>query len=183
MIHPYIQGMHDKIHRNETIRLLKEALADELIAAHQYWMQAKLIEGFNKDNAVKELLQHREEEQEHADLLMNRIIELGGNPEIRPLDWDRYTKCRYAPTIDKDQVSILEDAIAGEKCSIEHYNQILEYTKDRDITTNQLIHRIINDEFEHIRDLNKIKQEVEAQLPKPPSEEEELQGDSDGERT
>jgi bacterioferritin len=128
-------------------------------------MQAKLIEGFNKEEAVKELLQHREEEWDHADLLMNRILELGGNPEIRPLDWDRYTKCRYAPTMDRDQISILEDSIAGEKCAIEHYNQILEFTKDRDITTNQLIHRIINDEFEHIRDLNKIKKAVEDQLP------------------
>jgi bacterioferritin len=67
--------------------------------------------------------------------------------------------------MDRDQISILEDSIAGEKCAIEHYNQILEFTKDRDITTNQLIHRIINDEFEHIRDLNKIKKAVEDQLP------------------
>jgi bacterioferritin len=164
-MHPYAQGLHDKIFRNETIKLLKQALADELIAGHQYWMQAKLIEGFNKEEAVKELLQHREEEWDHADLIMNRIMELGGNPEIRPLDWDRYTKCRYTPTIDRDQVSILEDSIASEKCAIEHYNQILEFTKDRDITTNQLIHRIINDEFEHIRDLNKVKKAVEDQLP------------------
>jgi len=166
-MHPYAQGLHDKIYRNETIKLLKAALADELIAGHQYWIQAKLIEGFNKEEAVKELLQHRDEEWGHADLLMNRIIELGGNPEIRPLDWDRFTKCRYAPTIDRDQVAILDDAIAGEKCAIEHYNHILEFTKEKDITTNQLIHRIINDEFEHIRDLNKVKKAVEDHLPSP----------------
>jgi bacterioferritin len=153
----YIQGIQQHVDNNETIKLLRGALADELIAVHNYWTQAKVIQGVYREEIIKELIQHREEEQGHANMLMDRILQLGGNPEIRPIDWDRLTKCRYEPAVSWDQRNILEQAIGSEKCATEHYSNIAEFVRNKDITTYDIVMKIIEDEYEHIRDLGKLK--------------------------
>lgn len=153
----YIKGVQGQVDKNEIIKLLRSALADELIAVHNYWTQAKVIQGVYKDDIIKELVQHREEEQGHANMIMDRILQLGGNPELRPLDWDRLTQCRYKPAAFWDQRSILEDAIGGEKCATEHYSRIAQFVRDKDLTTYDMVMKIIDDEYEHIRDLSKLQ--------------------------
>lgn len=165
MIHPYIQGINNQVNNNEVIKHLQSALAEELISSFNYRIQARLIQGFHKDDIKKELMEHSREEDHHADLLMERIMELGGNPELRPLDWDRFAKCRYMPTTSGDQVVILEDAIKGERCAIKHYTEIAQFVQNKDDTTFNLIHRILNDEYEHMKDLNKLLQDVQAKIP------------------
>ena len=153
----YVQNIQQNVDRNEIIKQLRGALADELIASHNYWTQAKVIQGVYREEIIKELIQHRDEEQGHANMLMDRIIQLGGNPEIRPIDWDRLTRCRYTPCVSWDQKDILENAIGGERCATEHYSNIAEFVRNKDITTYDMIMKILDDEYEHIRDLSKLK--------------------------
>jgi bacterioferritin len=156
----YVKGIQQQVDNNEIIKMLRSALADELIATHNYWMQSKVIQGVYKDEINKELYQHRDEEMGHANMLIDRILQLGGNPEIRPIDWDRLTGCRYIPAMSWDQKNILEDALAGEKCATEHYSRIAEFVRARDITTYDIVMKILDDEYEHIRDLTKLKEMV-----------------------
>jgi bacterioferritin len=159
---PYAKGIQDKVDRNEIIQLLRGALSDEFISAQNYWMQSKLLlQGPYHEEIQKELLQHMAEERKHADWLIDRILHLGsGNevsPEIKPMDWDRFGKCRYIPAIDWDALSMLNNAIAGERCATDHYAQIAEFTRTRDPVTYDLVQRIMDEEFEHIRDLSKLQ--------------------------
>jgi len=167
-MHPYIQGIQDQVNKNEIINRLKSALADELISNFNYKMQAKLIQGFHKEEIKKELIQHSQEEQLHADLLMERISELGGNPEIRPMDWDKFSTCKYSPVFSNDQKDILEAAIGGERCAVKGYTALAEFLESRDSTTYGLIHRILKDEYEHIRDLTKLLNEIHESIPNNP---------------
>jgi len=153
----YIKGIQQKVDINEIIKLLRGALSDEFIAAHQYWTQTKIIQGVHRDAINKELFQHRDEEIGHANMLMDRILQLGGNPEIRPLDWDKFTGCRYNSAIDWDQRSIIESALQGEKCAIQHYTKLAEFTRGRDQTTYDIVMNILEDEYEHVRDLNSLE--------------------------
>ncbi len=154
----YIQGIQTQVDNNEIVTQLRTALAEELIAVHNYWSQSKIIQGSLKDEIQKELFQHRDEEMGHANMLMDRILQLGGNPELKPIDWDRFASCRYTPNVNWDQRSILEVAIQGEKCSTEHYTQIAQFVEHRDVTTYDIIQKILDDEYEHIRDLKKLEE-------------------------
>jgi bacterioferritin len=158
----YMQGIQQQVDNNEIIKQLRRALADEYLTAHQYWTQSKIIQGVYKDEINKELYQHRDEEMGHANMLMDRILQLGGNPEIRPLDWDSLASCRYQLANDWDQKTILNQAIQGERCAVDHYTSIAQFTQSRDTTTYDIIMNILDDEYEHIRDLSKLQEMLQT---------------------
>ncbi len=159
----YMQGIQEQVNRNEIIALLRSALADELNAVHQYWMQAALIQGHARDSINKELYQHRDEEMGHANMLIDRIVQLEGNPDVRPLQWDRIATCNYDPVINRDQKIILDQAIEGENCAIQHYTKISQFVENKDTITFDIVMKIIEDEYEHISDLKKLQELI---LPK-----------------
>lgn len=154
----YIKGIQTKVDTNEIINLLRRALADELNAAHNYHIQSKMVQGSIKDDISQELIKHFEEETGHSNMLTERIIQLGGNPELRPVDWDKMANCPYVFNVEWDQRSILEVALQGEKCSTEAYTQLAQFTENKDVTTYDIIRKILDDEYQHIRDLNKLKE-------------------------
>lgn len=86
---------------NELLGLLNKAYADEWFAYYQYWLGAKVVRGPMKDAVAAELLQHATEELLHADMLANRIIQLGGTPITEPKKWYDLTGCGYAPPDDE----------------------------------------------------------------------------------
>jgi bacterioferritin len=65
---------------NQLLLLLNQAYASEWLAYYQYWLGAKLIKGPMKDAVAAELTLHATEELNHAALVANRIIQLGGTP-------------------------------------------------------------------------------------------------------
>jgi bacterioferritin len=158
----YIKGIQQQIDINQTIKMLRSALAAELNASHNYWTQSKIIQGVHSDLIRKELIQHQQEENQHAEMLVNRILQLGGNPEIRPLDWDKHTPCRYELAGSWDEKAILEVATRGEKCAIADYTKTAEFLKNRDDTSYDMVMHILEDEYEHVRDLNKLYEESTA---------------------
>ena len=62
----------------ELVKLLNKAYCDEWLAYYQYWLGAKLAAGVPKAEVIHELEEHAEEELEHAEMLAERIIQLGG---------------------------------------------------------------------------------------------------------
>ena len=78
----------------ELLDLLNKAFADEWFAYYQYWLGAKVVRGPMKDAVAAELLQHATEELLHADMVANRIIQLGGRPLTEPKKWYRMVRLR-----------------------------------------------------------------------------------------
>lgn len=153
----YIKGIQENVDKNETIKLLRTLLADEFVSIQQYLTQEKIIQGIHKENIIKELVQHRNEEVIHADLLMERIIELGGNPELSPADIITQSKCKYQANESWHQKPILDIAIAGERCAVERYGKIALFVKNKDTSTYDLIMKILDEEYEHVVDLSKLR--------------------------
>ena len=71
-------------HADRLIELLNKAFADEWLAYYQYWIGAKVVYGPMKDAVIAELMQHAADELRHADMVSNRIIQLGGTPVTTP---------------------------------------------------------------------------------------------------
>jgi bacterioferritin len=62
------------------IKMLNEALSEEWLAYYQYWIGARVMEGPMRSEIEPELLLHADQELNHAVLVVDRIIQLGGDP-------------------------------------------------------------------------------------------------------
>jgi len=150
---------------NTLIKLLNQAYCDEWLAYYQYWVGAKIAQGFYSKAVTAELEEHAQEELEHATKLAKRIVELGGTPVLSPTEWLSESTCGYLTPTDKDALAILKQNLQSERCSIEVYNRILERLRGRDPITDHLIRSILADEVEHEDELEtfcqpKIKKEM-----------------------
>jgi bacterioferritin len=145
---------------NEIITVLNKAYADEWLAYYQYFIEAKVIKGIMKDAAIAELQQHAADELRHANMVADRIMQLGGTPLLSPNDWFTHTNCGYEEPKDFDVVSILEDSIKGEQCAISIYSKLAEMTKDKDIVTYDIVSQILADEVEHEEDLQALHDDI-----------------------
>jgi len=145
---------------NDIITGLNRAYADEWLAYYQYFIEAKVIKGIMKDAAIAELEQHAADELRHANLVADRILQLGGTPLLNPQDWFTHTNCGYEEPKNFDVVSILEDSIKGEQCAISVYSNLAELTKDKDIVTYDIVSQILADEVEHEEDLQALFDDI-----------------------
>ncbi len=148
------------INIDDIITALNKAYADEWLAYYQYFIEGKVVKGIMKDAAIAELEQHAGDELRHANMVADRILQLGGTPLLNPKDWYTHTNCGYEEPTDFDVVSILEDSIKGEQCAISIYSGLAEMTKDKDIVTYDIVSQILADEVEHEEDLQALYDDI-----------------------
>ncbi len=144
----------------ELITLLNKAYADEWLAYYQYYIEEKVVKGIMKDAAIAELNQHAQDELRHADMVAQRILQLGGTPLLNPKEWFVHTNCGYEEPKSFDVLAILDDAIKGEQCAIKTYSDILEVTRNKDIVTYDIVSQILADEVEHEEDLVALHEDI-----------------------
>jgi len=149
---------------SKLIEVLKKAFADEWLAYYQYWVGAKVVKGPMKEAVIAELTQHAGDELRHAEMLTERIIQLGGTPIIKPEDWYKMTNCGYDAPEDPSVRVILEQNIKGEQCAIDAYNRLLEATRDKDPVTYNIALQILQDEVEHEEDLQALLEDMEETM-------------------
>jgi bacterioferritin len=151
---------------NQLLDLLNKAFCDEWFAYYQYWLGAKVVKGPMKDAVASELLIHATEELAHADLVANRIIQLGGKPIAEPKLWYQWSGCGYdAPNNEYVKV-ILEQNIKGERCAIGYYNELMKKTRDADMVTYNMVLTILQQEVEHEEDLQALLEDIELMMQK-----------------
>jgi len=146
---------------DDLIEMLNKALADEWLAYYQYWVGAKVAKGPMRGTVAAELLQHATEELGHAELVSDRIIQLGGTPLLKPEDWYKMTNCGYEAPEDPYVEVLLEQNIKGEQCAIEVYQRLVGLTRDADPVTHEIVLSILADEVEHEEDLQAIAEDIQ----------------------
>lgn len=151
-------------HADRLIELLNKAFADEWLAYYQYWIGAKVVSGPMKDAVIAELMQHAADELRHADMVLNRIIQLGGTPITTPKKWFDLTNCGYEEPSDPFVRKILEQNIAGEQCAIGVYHAMLEEVGGKDSVTYNLATQILQDEVMHEEDLQALQEDLKSML-------------------
>lgn len=149
------------IEASEVINLLNRAYADEWLAYYQYFIESKVVKGIMKDAAIAELDQHAADELRHANMVADRILQLGGTPLLHPKEWLEQTNCGYDAPENPNVLSVLDDAIKGEQCAIATYNNILEITYEKDIITYDIVSSILADEVEHEEDLQALYEDIQ----------------------
>ncbi len=137
----------------QLLQMLNEALAEEWLAFYQYWIGARLMEGVMRSEIEQELLIHADQELNHAVLVVNRIIQLEGQPIITPKDWFKFAKCDYMPPDDPYIEVILNQNLEGERCAIKRYKAIADFTTGKDHSTYKMAAQILDEEVEHEEDI------------------------------
>lgn len=151
-----------KMDVDKLVEELNKALADEWLAYYQYWIGAKVAVGHMRNAVVEELEEHAKEELEHAGMLVERILQLGGTPLLNPEDWFKVSNCDYEIPSNPRVKKLLEQNIKGEQCAIEVYNRLLNLVKDVDPITYEMVLEILEDEVEHEEDLEALMEDLET---------------------
>jgi bacterioferritin len=151
---------------NRVIELLNKAFADEWLAYYQYWLGAKVVSGPMKDAVITELMEHAADELRHADMVSERILQLGGTPITTPKKWFDMTNCGYDAPDDPFVEKIVDQNIKGEQCAISVYHGIIEEVGLKDPVTYNLAVQILQDEVEHEEDLQSLMEDLEVLIKK-----------------
>jgi bacterioferritin len=133
------------------VKLLNDALATEIVCVLRYRRHYFMAQGMSSESVKNEFIQHANEEQGHADQLAERIVQLGGEPNLSP---DGMLSRSHSEYIEGDTLGemIKEDLIA-ERIAIDSYRDMIEYLKEFDPTTRRLLEEILAKEEEHAEDL------------------------------
>jgi bacterioferritin len=133
------------------IRLLNEALAGEVICILRYKRHYFRTAGFSARRVKAKFLQHVAEERAHADQLAERIVQLGGEPNLSPEGMLSRSHSEYIAG-DSLEEMMTEDLVA-ERIAIESYREMITYVGTDDSTTRNLLERILAQEEEHAEDM------------------------------
>jgi len=137
-----------KIDINEVISDLNKAYADEWCAHYQYWLAGQWASGINADAVSSRLTTQSADELMHAQRFANRIIELGGEPEMDFANLPKVGGCGYkAPPKEPGNLKqLIQDVIDAERCAIGYYNEMTEKYRDKDYVTFELFKTVLLDE-------------------------------------
>ena len=152
------------INVDELVESLNKALADEWLAYYQYWVGAKVAKGPMREAVAAELTLHATEELGHAELISNRIIQLGGTPVLDPDKWSSISNCEYEIPEDGYVEVLLEQNIRGEQCAISVYQKLATLTREADPVTYNMVVTILSDEVEHEEDLQSLAEDIELMV-------------------
>lgn len=128
-------------------KLLNEALATEYVCVLRYMRHYFMASGMLAEGVKKEFLEHAKQEQEHAHKIAERIVQLGGEPDLDPDTLTRRSHAEYKE--GKDLKDMVREDLIAERIAIESYREMIAYVGDRDTTTKRLLMWILAEEEEH----------------------------------
>ena len=144
-----------KADRETVIKLLNEALATEIVCVLRYRRHYFMAEGMNAESVKSEFLAHAGEEQAHADQLAERIVQLGGEPNLSPEGLADRSHSEYIEGENLEDM-IKEDLVA-ERIAIESYRVVIAFVGSADPTTRRLLEEMLMKEEEHPEDLDSLR--------------------------
>lgn len=140
--------------RTAVLKLLNEALATEIVCVLRYKRHYYMASGIHAQTAATEFLEHANMEQSHADRIADRIIQLGGEPDLNP---DTLTSRSHAEYVEGSTLAdMLRENLVAERIAIESYTEFVRFLGDGDPTTRRMIEEILATEEEHADDLKTL---------------------------
>jgi bacterioferritin len=144
--------------KKAVIKMLNDALATELVCVLRYRRHYFAADGLLAESVKKEFLAHAKEEQEHADKIAERIVQLGGEPDFDPAGLTSRSHSEYKPGTSLQDM-IKEDVIA-ERIAIESYTEMVAFLQGRDATTRRMLEHILAVEEEHAEEMSSMLKNV-----------------------
>ena len=136
------------------VEVLNEVLATELVCVLRYKRHYFTATGINAQAVKEEFLQHANEEQGHADSVAERIVQLGGSPNLNP---DGLATRAHSQYDEKESLTdMIREDLFAERIAIESYSEIVRWLGNDDPTTRRMIEEILAKEEEHAEALSSL---------------------------
>lgn len=139
--------------------MLDHALATEIVCVLRYRQNAIMAEGTYAESVIAEFNEHAADEQRHADMIADRISQLGGVPDLNPLTLQERSATDYSQ--GESLYAMIEENLIAERIVIEIYGEMIRYLGDDDPTTRRMIEAILKDEEDHANDLSDLMAAVD----------------------
>jgi bacterioferritin len=138
--------------REDIVKLLNDSLATELVCTLRYKRHHYTAKGMASPAIAEEFLVHANEETEHADMIAERIVQLGGEPDFNPKSLLDRSHADYDESLDLK--AMIRANLVAERVAIEAYTQTIRLIGDKDSTTRRIIEHILSQEQEHAEELS-----------------------------
>ncbi|HUO83165.1 MAG TPA: ferritin-like domain-containing protein [Gammaproteobacteria bacterium] len=140
--------------------VLNEALATELVCVLRYKRHFFMASGSNAQSAAAEFLEHATQEQQHADQIAARIVQLGGEPDFSP---EGLASRSHAEYVEGDSlIDMIQEDLVAERIAIDSYREIVAWLANDDPTTRRMMEEVLAVEEEHAEDLLGLLDEINA---------------------
>jgi len=143
------QGYRAK--RATVLKLLNDALATEIVCVLRYKRHHFMASGIHAQSVAAEFLQHANEEQAHADEISQRIVQLGGAPNLSPEGMLSRSHSEYVE--GENLIDMIKEDLVAERVAIDSYREMIDYIGGDDSTTRRMLEGILAMEEEHAEDL------------------------------
>ena len=147
-----------KADRNTVVKLLNEALATELVCVLRYKRHYFMASGIHAQAVADEFLEHANEEQGHADQIAERIVQLGGEPNLSPEGMLSRSHSEYVE--GESLIDMIKENLVAERIAIDSYREMAQYLGDDDPTSRRMMEEILAVEEEHADDLVTLLEEL-----------------------
>jgi bacterioferritin len=137
-----------------SLRVLNEALATEIVCVLRYKRHQFMAHGLSAVSVAEEFAEHAAEEQSHADMIAERITQLGGEPNFSPEGLLTRSHSEYVE--GTTLVDMIKEDLVAERIAIESYSEIIRYFGNNDPTSRRLMEEILAKEEEHAEDMRTL---------------------------
>jgi bacterioferritin len=138
--------------REDIIKLLNDALATEIVCTLRYKRHYFTAKGVASPKIAEEFLVHANEETAHGDMLAERIVQLGGEPDFSPATLLERSHADYDSSSDLQ--AMIRANLVAERVAIEAYGQMIKLIGDKDSSTRRILEQILSQEQEHAEELS-----------------------------
>ncbi|MFN4184161.1 MAG: bacterioferritin [Hyphomonas sp.] len=126
----------------KVIDFLNQALKNELTAINQYFLHSRMLRDWGVSKLAKKEHDESIEEMHHADWLIERVLFLGGLPNLQDLG-----KLHIGESV----LEILECDLKLENIAIPLLRDAMQYCEEvRDYVSRDLFGKILHNEEEHV---------------------------------
>ncbi len=144
--------------RKIVLRVLNEALATEIVCVLRYKRHHYMAKGIHSQAVAEEFLEHAAEEQEHADLIAERITQLDGEPNFNPEGLLTRSHSEYVE--GESLIDMIKEDLVAERIAVESYSEIIRYLSDNDPTSRRLMESILAKEEEHAEEMKTLLETI-----------------------
>src|SRR5678815_3599210 len=121
----------------QVCKVLNDALATEIVCVLRYRRHYYMASGIHSESVKAEFLEHANEEQEHADMIAERIVQLGGEPDLNPAGLLSRSHSEYVE--GKTLREMLREDLVAERIAIDSYREIVTWLQGKDSTTRRIM--------------------------------------------
>jgi bacterioferritin len=138
----------------DAVALLNHAVATEIVCVLRYKFHAVTATGIASESVKEEFAQHAKEEEEHLDMLCERINQLGGKPDLNPEGLLSRSASEYVE--GSNLIDMIKENLIAERVAIQTYRDMVRYFGQKDPTTRVMLERILAQEEEHANDMHDL---------------------------